>query len=93
MRIDAYNQIGQIYKANGTKKTQNSQKTYGKDQVTISRAGAEFQLAQQAVKDAPEVREELVAAIKQKINSGTYQVSGENFADKLMQRYAEIGNL
>ncbi len=90
MRIDAYTQISQLYKASGTKKTQNSQKTYGKDQVTISRAGAEFQMTQQAVKEAPEVREDLVASLKQQINDGTYQVSGESFAEKLMQRYNDM---
>ncbi len=90
MRIDAYTQISQLYQASATKKTQGPQRTYGKDQVTISRAGAEFQITQQAVKDAPEVREDLVASLKKQISDGTYQVSGESFAEKLMQRYNEI---
>ena len=93
MRIDAFTQISQLYPTSGTKKTQNSQRTYGKDQVTISRAGAEFHMAQQAIKGAPDVREDLVTNIKQQINNGTYQVSAESFADKLLQRYNEIQGL
>lgn len=90
MRIDAYAQISQIYQTGGTKKTQSSQKTYGKDQVTISRAGAEFQMTKQAVDEAPEVREELVTGLKQQIKDGTYEVSGDSFAEKLLQRYNDM---
>lgn len=90
MRIDAYTQISQIYQTGGTKKTQNSQRTYGKDQVTISRAGTEFQMAKQAVNEAPEVREDLIAGLKQQIKDGTYQVSGEDFAEKLLQHYSDV---
>lgn len=90
MRIDAYTQISQLYQTSGTKKTQNPQRTYGKDQVTISRAGAEFQMTKQAVNEAPEVREDLVAGLKQQIKDGTYQVSGESFVEKLLQRYNDM---
>lgn len=92
MRIDAYNQVSQIYQTMGTKKTNNTQKASGKDQVTISRTGAAYQLAQQAVKSVPDVREELVADLKQRIDAGTYDVSGEAFADKLLKRYGELQN-
>ena len=90
MRIDAYNQICQIYKMSDAKKTQNLQKSSNKDQVTISRVGAEYNLARQALKAVPDVREELVSDIKRQITEGTYNVSGDSFADKLIARFNEL---
>lgn len=92
MRIDAYTKVAQLYQASGFKKMQNTQKAHDKDQnqVTISRVGSEFGMARQAAGDAPEVRESLVASLKQQISDGTYFVSGERFAEKLLDRYNEI---
>lgn len=90
MRIGAYTQISQIYNTSNSKKTQGTQKTSGKDQVTISRTGVEFNLLQQALKSVPDVREELVTEVKRQIDEGSYKVSGEDFADKLLARYYEI---
>lgn len=90
MRIDAYNQIYQVYKMSDTKKSQNAQKASGADQVTISRVGAEYNLARQALKAVPDVREELVSDIKRQITEGTYNVSGDSFADKLISRFNEL---
>ena len=47
----------------------------------------------QAVADSPDIREELTAPLKEKINAGTYNVSSESFADKLMKKYNESENL
>lgn len=90
MRIDAYNQISQIYKMSDTKKSKNVQKTSGTDQITISRVGAEYNLVRQALKNVPDVREELVSDIKKRITEGTYDVSGDSFADKLISRFNEL---
>ena len=87
MRIDAYNQISQIYGVNGKIKTQATAKTTKCDKVEISSFGRELQVAKQAVKDAPDVREDLVAKFKKEIENGTYDVDGEDFADKLMEKF------
>lgn len=87
MRIDAYNQISQVYGVNGKMKTQATAKTTRSDKVEISSFGKELQVAKQAVKNAPDVREDLVAKYKKEIDNGTYDVSGEDFADKLMEKF------
>ena len=40
-----------------------------------------------AVADAPDVRADKVADIKAKIDSGSYEVSSEDFAAKLAEKY------
>lgn len=89
MRIDAYNQIAQAY---GVQKTYNTQKanksaSMGKDQLSISSAGYSYQAAKTAVADASDVRMDKVAELKAKIQSGTYSVDPEDFANKLLEKY------
>ena len=89
MRIDAYSQIQQIYQPQKTQKTSATAKT-GKsfaDNLQISSVGKDIQTAKQAVASAPDVREEIVAPIKASMAAGTYSVSSESFADKLLEKY------
>lgn len=88
MRIDAYNQIREIYKTSQSSKATKSEKTEGRrDQVEISQTGRDYQVAKKAVAEAPDVREDLVNSIKSKINAGTYEVSGNDFARKVIEKY------
>ncbi len=91
MRIDAYNQIAQIYNATSVKRTNGaSSVASAKDQVTISRAGQDYQIAKQAVSQASDIREDKVASIKSQIAAGTYSVDTSDFADKLLQKFNEF---
>ena len=81
MRIEAYTQVQQLY---STKKTAKNQ---------ISCFGKDIQTAKNAVAAADDIRAELTAPLKASIANGTYQVSGESFAEKLMQKYEEIQSL
>jgi len=93
MRIEAYTQVQQIYGAKGKAKTQNTAKTSGSDRIHISSIGKDIQTAKNAVAAAEDVRSELVAPIKAGIANGTYRVSGDSFAEKLLKQYEEIESL
>ena len=93
MRIEAYNQINQIYNTNKATKAKKTTKTGLSDQVQISSIGKDIQTLKQAVADSSDIREELTAPLKESINAGTYNVSSESFADKLLQKYNESENL
>lgn len=93
MRIEAYNQVNQIYNTNKTTKANKTSKSNLSDQVHISSVGKDIQTLKQAVANSPDIREELTAPLKESINAGTYNVSGESFADKLLQKYNESENL
>lgn len=84
MRIDAFNQVTQLYKTNSTKKTYATSRTQAADKLEISQMGKDYQVAKNAVAAAPDVREDKVNAIKQALASGTYNVSMEEVADKLI---------
>ncbi|MCI8280986.1 MAG: flagellar biosynthesis anti-sigma factor FlgM [Lachnospiraceae bacterium] len=87
MRIEAYNQITGIYKAASTTKVRESYGVGGRDEVQISRAGRDFQIAKQAVAKSADIREDKAAQLKAKIDAGEYQVSAGDFASKLMEKY------
>ena len=94
MRIDAYAQVQQLYGNKKVNKVQKEAKTTFRDQVEISSKGKDIQIAKTAVANAADVREDVVANLKNKLNAGTYEVSGEQFAQKLFERYnsAQLGS-
>ncbi len=87
MRIEAYNQIAGLYKTSKTTKASGSYGVGGRDEVQISQAGRDFQIAKKAVAQSPDIREDKVALLKTKIESGEYQVSAGDFASKLIEKY------
>ena len=91
MRVNPYNVISQIYKpgkSGGVKKTDEYRGQSEKDEFQISSFGRDYQLAKKAVADAPEVREDLVSAMKAKYGSGSGNVDTADFASVLMEKYA-----
>ena len=92
MRISAYNQVAQVYGKQSVKKSYNSGAigiTSAIDRVSLSATGRDMQVANAALSSVPDVREEKVQELKASIANGTYQVSAESFADKLMAAFDE----
>ena len=84
MRIDAVNRVSQLYQANSTKKVAKQTRTEKYDSVQISQMGKDYQVAKAAVAGTPDVRTDLVNDIKTRMQNGTYDVSMEMLADKLL---------
>ena len=89
MRIEAYTQVQQLYSTQKASKPQESKKASFADQLQISSIGKDIQSAKAAVAKAPDIREDVVAPIKEKVMNNTYSVDSESFADKLFAKYEE----
>ena len=87
MRIDGMQKVAQIYSSNTIAKTEKKKVEAAKDNLQISQAGRDYQIARKAVSEAPDVREELVADIKSRVEAGTYNVSADAFAEKVIAKY------
>lgn len=92
MRIDAYNQIQQLY---GTKKLNKAEgkkttATSFRDQLILSSTAMDTAIAKQAALSAPDVREDLVNSLKQQIDNNTYEVDADDFAGKLLEKYSGL---
>ncbi len=90
MRIEAYTQVQQLYNTKKVSKAQAKGSAGLSDKLQISDFGRDIQIAKQAVAASQDVREDVTASIKSQMQVGTYDVSVERFADKLLKRYEEM---
>lgn len=93
MRIEAYTQVQQLYNTNKAVRTPAGQNAGASDKIQISSIGRDIQVARAAVDASSDIREELIAPLRAGIENETYHVSGESFAEKLLQQYDEISGL
>jgi len=90
MRIDAFNKINEVYKASSVKNTAKVKSGNFGDKLEISQTGKDYQVAKQIVSRTPDIREEKVNDIKARMEAGTYQVTIEDVADKLIEQAQDL---
>ena len=90
MRIEAYTQVQKLYDTNKAKKAAVGSSVNVSDKLQLSSLGKDIQWAKKAVAESSDVREDVVAPIKARIQSGTYEVSADSFADNLIQKFEEL---
>lgn len=87
MRIDKINNIYETYKKQSISKAQSVTKTSKKDEVALSEVAKDFQSVYKLLVATPDIREDKVNAVKEKINSGTYNVKTEEVAEKILSSF------
>lgn len=90
MRIETLQSVAQLYSSKPVAKTNKTAAVDSSDQIEISQAGRDYQIAKNAVKETPDVREDLVNEIKSRIKDGFYEVSADDFAAKVIERYNQF---
>lgn len=90
MRIEAYNQVHQLYQAKKVNNVREKSGVARTDQLQFSNMGREIRAAQAALAGTPDIREDLVAPVRTKVRNGTYHVDTASFAQKLMQKASEL---
>ncbi|MDK2799521.1 MAG: negative regulator of flagellin synthesis FlgM [Clostridiales bacterium] len=58
-----------------------------KDTITLSNQAKDYQVALKALRQVPDIREEKVRELAQRYADGTYNVSGKDVAEKLVNRF------
>ena len=92
MRVEFINKVAATYQTDKVTAKRNVYSTASvRDQLSISQTGYDYQIAKQAVAEASDIREDKVADIKNKIDTGSYQVDTGDFASVLFAKFnAEI---
>lgn len=86
MRINKVDNVFQVYNKNaGVKKATPGTKTKASDELKISEKALDFQFALQKLKEVGDIRFEKTEKIKNQVKTGTYNVSNEKIAEKIMQ--------
>jgi negative regulator of flagellin synthesis FlgM len=80
--------INQYYKQLQQKQTEKN-KTQN-DSTQISAKAKEIMTARAELKEMPQVREEKVAALKDKVQSGNYQVDSKKLAAKILNNVEQV---
>lgn len=91
MRIEAYTQVQQLYQSQMASRSQKTGSIAKQtDKLQISNVGKDYHVAKAMVAGCPDMREDVMAPIKARIQNGTYEVSTEKFAEKLLRKYEEV---
>src|SRR5687768_17420122 len=77
-------------KTGQTSSTQASGQATGGAQAEISARGKEFAKAKEVATNAPDVREEKIAALEKKIAEGKYKVDAGAVADKMVDDHIKM---
>ena len=64
---------------------QDSSQTVKEDKVVLSPKAKEVQEATKLIKELPDIREEKVAKLKEKVDQGTYRIDGKKIAFKMLK--------
>jgi negative regulator of flagellin synthesis FlgM len=72
-------------KTDTSKSSGSTSSTGGSEHIAISSKAKDIQKATEAVNVAPDIRIEKVARIKEQITNGSYSVSSEQLAEKILE--------
>jgi negative regulator of flagellin synthesis FlgM len=61
------------------------QANIGEDSVELSQSARDLQKAQKTLQDLPDIREDKVAALKQQIENGTYDIRADKIAANMLK--------
>lgn len=90
MRVDAINHVSQLYKPTKTEKVGKTTEYSKKDSYEISQSAKDYQVAKNAVSKVDDVRQDKVDQMKEALASGTYNVSSQEIADKIVTKYFDF---
>lgn len=86
MRIDAYNAVSQIYQSCSMSVAKKSEAyKSSNDKLEFSQTAKSYQTAKAAVRSAEDARADKVARIKAQMEAGTYYISSEMIADRILE--------
>ncbi|MBE6024482.1 MAG: flagellar biosynthesis anti-sigma factor FlgM [Cellulosilyticum sp.] len=86
MRVDAVSRIYNTYSTQMASSAKDTDKAKSKDEVDFSTQAKDFAAIKKMLSDVPEVREDKVQDIKQRMENGTYNVSSEEVASKILSQ-------
>jgi len=88
MKITNVGQVMNVYNKSKVKSVSKTEQSNSiKDSVNISNAAKEFQVGLRAALNVPDIRKDKVDEIKNRVSSGTYNVSSKEVSDKMVDSF------
>jgi len=90
-RIDGVRPAAEIQKADRASNVRRASSIEGKmDAVALSSVGRDYQVAVRALKDVPDVREDRVNDVLEKIGAGDFNLNADDIAGRLLSLFDGI---
>ncbi|MCL2564835.1 MAG: flagellar biosynthesis anti-sigma factor FlgM [Defluviitaleaceae bacterium] len=87
-RIDGVRPTFEVHKTDKTGAVSRLSRTSGKkDNVALSSQGRDYQMALRALKEVPDIRENRVNEVLDKIESGSFDLSSKDIASKMLSLF------
>lgn len=64
-----------------------------KDIIAISSRAKDYQTAAKALRDTPDIREDKVMDLQNRIEAGKYNISNKEIAEKVVEQYINMSTL
>lgn len=87
MRVDAINRAYEAYSTQKVTASSKTNKVASKDQVALSSQAKDFTSIYKQLQDVQEVRQDKVDTIKERMANGTYNVTAQEVASKMLAQY------
>lgn len=92
VNTNGVDKLNSEYVQRDLKKIKDAEKVSGnnadEDRVELSSKALDLKAMQDIARLAPDIRAEKVTAIKAQMDSGSYKISAEKLADKMMEEFA-----
>lgn len=85
MKINKTDNIMKVYNNMSSNKVNANKNKLEKDNVNLSERAKDYQFAMEKIKEVPDIRIDKVKDLKEKVQSGNYNVEGKKIVEKMFE--------
>lgn len=85
MRISGIQRVNEMYKVQTTRIE--ASKSTQQDAIMLSNKAKDYQYAFKLAKNSPDVRTDQISQIKERIQTGTYNIDAKEISEKIMNQF------
>lgn len=85
MKINKTDNIMKVYNNMSSNKVNANKNKLEKDNINLSERAKDYQFAMEKIKKVPDIRIDKVKDLKEKVQSGNYNVEGKKIVEKMFE--------
>lgn len=85
MKINKTDNIMKVYNNMSSNKVNANKNKLEKDNINLSERAKDYQFAMEKIKEVPDIRIDKVKDLKEKVQSGNYNVEGKKIVEKMFE--------
>lgn len=85
MKVNKTDNIMKVYNNMSSNKVNANKNKLEKDNINLSERAKDYQFAMEKIKEVPDIRIDKVKDLKEKVQSGNYNVEGKKIVEKMFE--------